>query len=77
MNAIETNKLMRSLKACEEARVWANGKTLAEIWEQCERGDWMLWLCGNMADKDGWPTRKELVLAACSCAERALQYVKP
>ena len=76
MNAIETQQLLRSLHACEEARTWAKGKTLAEIWEQCERGDWLLWLCGRMCGTDGWPTRQELVLAACDCAERALKYVK-
>jgi hypothetical protein len=29
-----------------------------------------------MADKPGWPTRNEVVLAACDCAETALRYVK-
>ena len=76
MNAIEISKLLRSLHACEDARAWAEGKTLAEIWAKCERGDWLLWLCGRMCGKDGWPTRQELVLAACACAERALKYVK-
>jgi hypothetical protein len=76
MNAIEMQKLLRSLHACKEALTWAKGKTLAEIWEQCERGDWLLWLCGRMCGKDGWHTRQELVLAACVCAEKALKYVK-
>jgi hypothetical protein len=35
----------------------------------------MLWLVGKMAGKEGWPTRKEIVLAACDCAETALKYV--
>jgi hypothetical protein len=32
------------LKACEEARIWAQGKTWKEIFETCHRGDWLLWL---------------------------------
>jgi hypothetical protein len=36
----------------------------------------MLWLAGKMADKPGWWTRKQVVLAACDCAETALKYVK-
>ena len=32
------------LQACYEAMEWAGDKTLQEIWETCERGDWMLWL---------------------------------
>ena len=77
MDSKEFSKLIRSFRACEEACDWAKGKSLAEVWEQCERGDWLLWLCGRMADKPGWPTRNEVILAACDCAETALKYVKP
>src|SRR5512146_3236078 len=76
MNSKEFSQLLRDIGACADARAWAKGKSLAEVWEQCERSDWLLWLCGRMVDKDGWPTRKELVLAACACAETALKYVK-
>ena len=30
--------------ACSEALRWADGKSLPEIWESCERGDWLEWL---------------------------------
>jgi hypothetical protein len=75
MNAVEFAKLLNKLNACQEAVTWAKGKSLAEVWETCERADWMLWLCGKMIGKQGWPTRRELVLAACDCAETALKYV--
>jgi len=45
---------------------WAKSKSLSEVWElwhQCPRGDWLIWFCGKMAGNDGWPTRKEMVLA--------------
>jgi hypothetical protein len=61
--------LLRKLKACEEARVWAKGKTLAEAWATCERADWMLWLLAKTAD------RKLVVRLACMCARTALKNV--
>ena len=76
MKAKEFSELLISLRACEEARAWAKGKTLAAVWKTCNRGDWMLWLCGKMVDKPNWPTRQEVVLAACACAKPALKYVK-
>jgi hypothetical protein len=72
MDAKEFGKLLRHLRACDDAQVWADGKTLAEVWATCERGDWMLWLCGKMKGKAGWPTPQEIVLAVCDCAELAL-----
>ena len=75
MNAIEFNQLLIDLDACADARAWAKGKDLKTVWNTCDRGDWLLWLCGKMAGKKGWPTQKQVVLAACDCAETALKYV--
>lgn len=75
MEAKQFQKLLHSLHACSEVRAWAEGKSLREVWQTCERADWLLWLCGKMAGKSGWPSRKEVVLAACACAELALKYV--
>ena len=75
MNAKQFAALLVELNACSEAQEWASGKSLAAVWKTCKRGDWLLWLCGKMADKPNWPTRKEVVLAACDCAELALKYV--
>ena len=75
MNAKQFAALLVELNACSEAQEWAGGKSLAVVWKTCKRGDWLLWLCGKMADKPDWPTRKEVVLAACDCAELALKYV--
>ena len=76
MKAKELSHLLKSLRACSEAKEWSKGKTLQDVWKTCERGNWLLWLCGHMSDKPGWPTRKEVVLATCDCAETALKYVK-
>ena len=75
MNKSQVEQLLIDLRACDEARLWAKGKTLAEIWEQCERADWLLWLGGRMCGKDGWLDRKAIVSIACDCAELALPYV--
>jgi hypothetical protein len=75
MTAAKFTHLLIRLRACEEARTWAKGKTLEEVWSGCDRGDWLLWLAGRMADEPGWPTHKQVVLAVCGCAERALQFV--
>ena len=76
MNAVEMEKLLLDLRACAEAREWAKGKSLAEVWAECNRADWLCWLTGRMEGKAGWPTRKQIVLAACDCAELALPFVK-
>ena len=75
MKATEFSQLLSELSACVEASAWSKGKSLSAAWKDSKRGDWMLWLCGRMADKPGWPTRKEVVLAACDCAELALKHV--
>ncbi|HET7150855.1 MAG TPA: hypothetical protein VFI60_05555 [Candidatus Acidoferrum sp.] len=66
------HKLLVKLGACNEAIAFANGKELAEAWATCERPDWMMWLCANMLRKRGWPTRQQVVLCACDCAETVL-----
>jgi len=30
--------------ACEEARSWAKGKSLQEIWQTCDNAKWLIWL---------------------------------
>ena len=37
-------ELLLRLNACEPAIKWAEGKSWKEIFEQCPRGDWLLWL---------------------------------
>ncbi len=73
VDAEQFENLLHELGACSSAVEWAHGKTLHIVWNTCTRGDWLLWLAGKMADKKGWPTRKQLVLAACACAEQALK----
>jgi len=48
VNATETAKLLRRLGACEEARNWVQGHTLAWAWEKCERAYWLEWLANAL-----------------------------
>ena len=58
------DNLLKRLAACPEACIWAKGKTWAEIYSTCERGDWMLWLFVRTN-----PCNKRLrTLAAGRCA---------
>jgi len=71
--ASELARQLKVIRACEEAVEWSKDyDSLAGAWQKCERGDWMLWLCGTMEGRQGWPTRQQIVLAACDCAELAL-----
>ena len=54
--------------ACDPARQWVavSEGTPERLWDTCQRGDWMLWLCARIG-----VDRKLVVLAACDCAETA------
>jgi hypothetical protein len=64
------------LRQCEEIpstftkRVGA--QTLAEAWQKCEDGHELVRLCGAMIGTEGWPTKQEILLAVCDCAETVL-----
>lgn len=64
-----TDKL-KALKACSAGIEWVQDRTPQQMWEECERGDWLLWLAVKLH-----VDRKLIVLAACKCARESLQYV--
>lgn len=39
--------LLADMNACTEAIEWVGDRDLQKAWEECERGDWMLWLAGR------------------------------
>ena len=41
-------ELLIELEACNEAREWAEDKTIEQVVEQCHRGDWLLWLASRV-----------------------------
>jgi len=46
-----------------------------QAWESCDRADRMLRLLERMAGTPGWPTRQQVVLLACDCAETVLDFI--
>ena len=61
--------------ACDKAKDWARGYTsAAKAWAECQRGDWMLWLCGRYSGPPESDGRKKLVLTTCACARLALPH---
>jgi hypothetical protein len=68
--------LLSQLDACQDALNWLGyQRDLETAWAECPRADWMLWLLGHMAGQEGWPTRVQVVLAACECVEPALRRI--
>ena len=67
---------IKKLSACGEAIKSAlEYETSQEMWDDCKRGDWMLWLVGKKSGKPECEKRKQLVLTACKCARLALPHV--
>ena len=55
-------------EACEAGRCYAMGfKTMAEVWDNCPRGNWLLWILKKLQITP----ERELRLFACWCAEQA------
>ena len=65
----EVQQFCRDHHPCEEsARFALRHKTLAEVWANCERGDWLWW----MLRENGLVTKKLSVSVAIACADRVL-----
>lgn len=49
----EVAKYFRELDACNDSTEWAKGKkNLREVWDTCERADWMIWALRRIGFKD-------------------------
>src|ERR1017187_6915941 len=64
-------KFLHSKSACHEAMLWLGVRDLTAMWNECDRGDWLLWYCTKIDVE-----RRLLVIAACKCARLALPHVK-
>ena len=68
---------LREIGACRNSVGWAVSQpSRAAAWQNCERGDWLLWLLGELSGPVGSKSRKKLVLTACECARLALPFVE-
>ena len=62
---------LAAIGACMGAREWAGDRTAAQVWDECERADWLLWWAGTM----GRNSHQKIVLTVVTCARTALHYV--
>lgn len=62
---------LEEIGACPEAIIWTSQFTnLQKAWDQCKRGDWMLWLLGRCENSLPWTEeRKPLLSCAIDCTE--------
>ena len=68
---MKTDKLEK-LNACSDARDWVcTQKNPTEAWQNCERGDWMLWLAKKLNVDD-----KKLTMAKAMCAKQVEHLMK-
>lgn len=73
MKILKHIKILEEICACSEAIEWAKGfETAQEAWDNCERGDWMLWFIGNTDTSEPYSEeRKPLVKVSFRCARLA------
>ena len=69
---MKLSKKLVLLGACTPAIIWNGNRDLKDCWQDCERGDWMLYLMkeGEMCDI------QTLTLAKARCAELAKPYME-
>ena len=65
-------ELLIELKACSEAREWAENKSWEEVYNTCHRGDWLLWLFKKTNPDD----LQLLTLAKGHCANTVRHLMK-
>lgn len=69
-------ELLIKLNACDPAKIWAEGKTWKEIYNTCDRGDWLLWLFYKTMQHDSEVDFKLLVEAKAKCANTVRHLMK-
>lgn len=83
MNTEKTPTLydwLRTHRACSEALIWASAypdtaEGRQRAWDECERGDWMLWIGGKLSGEPGSHERRLLVRCAAACARTVLDKI--
>jgi hypothetical protein len=52
-----------------EAVAWLGDRTAQAAYAECNRADWLLWLFARTAGAAGCPTKEDVLLTLCACAE--------
>jgi hypothetical protein len=56
--------LLVAFEACKESRAWVGDRSIEEAWQDCHRGDWMLWFYAKSCPEN----KRYLTLAKGHCA---------
>ena len=62
-----------ALGACKEAVDWVDDRDLPTAWAECQRPDWMFWLCLEKCGTKGWPSKGD----AKTFAKEAAKLLQP
>lgn len=65
------------LRPCEDAVQWLHARwfrDLQEAWDQCSRGDWMLWLADETCGDVNSESHRRLAAAKAACARLVLPF---
>ena len=68
MDAKKFQEKLMAICACEEGRVFCEGKSLSDAWRECERPDWMLWLYRRASNYE----KRNSVMIAIFAAEQVI-----
>jgi hypothetical protein len=76
-------RLLAELGACEPASKWVRqhpDSSLEELWDYCDRADWMVWLASELQHEPGWPDARAIshaVFVACGVVYQRTSQVDP
>jgi hypothetical protein len=66
----DIQQVLRALDACGDSKIWCKYNdivSLEQAWQQCKRGDWLLWLAHTLG-----VDKRKLILAKAKCAATVL-----
>jgi predicted RNA-binding protein YlqC (UPF0109 family) len=72
LKVLAMKQLLIDLRACDQAKEWAENKTWQEVYNTCHRGDWLLWLFIRTNPDD----LQRLTLAKGHCANTVRHLMK-
>jgi hypothetical protein len=58
---LTTNEYLKSIGACQAAVDQIGDRKFKDAVRDASRADWLFWLVGTNAGREGWPTREETV----------------
>ena len=64
------------ISACKESIVWVGDRTFEQAYNDCHRGDWLLWLHAKTADLTIYANHRLLTLAKAKCANTVRHLMK-